>query len=331
MVLKNGEAMSKSKGNIVDPGEIIDKYGPDTARMFILVTASPEKELEWSDEGVDKVYKFINKYYEFVLKNRENLIRESIDYEKLSNKEKYLLSLTHRTIREVHDDIENFKLNVAIQKTMRIVNEAIKNYSVVKPAITTEMISKATLLFSPFIPHVCEEVWNLLGNKNFVSLEKWPVANEKFINDKIELLYEVIDNLRSDLRNVIELARKKNKVANKATLVIAEPWKYTLFNKVSKIMEKTRNVGEITKQVMQEEEFKKRSKQTVQIIQKIVKNPQLLIEEEITPEDEFSVIDEERQELEKEFNIEIKLEFEKNSNYEKAKQALPGKPAIILE
>ena len=331
MVLKNGEAMSKSKGNIVDPGEIIDKYGPDTARMFILVTASPEKELEWSDEGVDKVYKFINKYYDFVLKNRENLIEESIDYEKLSNKEKYLLSLTHRTIREVHDDIENFKLNVAIQKTMRIVNEAIKNYSVVKPAITTEMISKATLLFSPFIPHVCEEVWNLLGNKNFVSLEKWPVANEKFINDKIELLYEVIDNLRSDLRNVIELARKKNKVANKATLVIAEPWKYTLFNKVSKIMEKTRNVGEITKQVMQEEEFKKRSKQTVQIIQKIVKNPQLLIEEEITPEDEFSVIDEERQELEKEFNIEIKLEFEKNSNYEKAKQALPGKPAIILE
>ncbi len=331
MVLKNGEAMSKSKGNIVDPGEIIDKYGPDTARMFILVTASPEKELEWSDEGVDKVYKFINKYYEFVLKNRENLIRESIDYEKLSNKEKYLLSLTHRTIREVHDDIENFKLNVAIQKTMRIVNEAIKNYPVVKPAITTEMISKATLLFSPFIPHVCEEVWNLLGNKNFVSLEKWPVANEKFINDKIELLYEVIDNLRSDLRNVIELAKKKNKVANKATLVIAEPWKYTLFNKVSKIMEKTRNVGEITKQVMQEEEFKKRSKQTVQIIQKIVKNPQLLIKEEITPEDEFSVIDEERQELEKEFNIEVKLEFEKNSNYEKAKQALPGKPAIILE
>ena len=137
--------------------------------------------------------------------------------------------------------------------------------------------------------------------------------------------------MRSDLRNVIELAKKKNKVANKATLVIAEPWKYTLFNKVSKIMEKTRNVGEITKQVMQEEEFKKRSKQTVQIIQKIVKNPQLLIKEEITPEDEFSVIDEERQELEKEFNIEVKLEFEKNSSYEKAKQAMPGKPAIILE
>ncbi len=340
MVLKDGEAMSKSKGNIVDPGEIIDKYGPDTARMFILVTASPEKELEWSDEGVDKVYKFLMKYYDFVLKNKEELskVKESINninYEGLSNKEKFLLSLTHRTIREVHDDLENFRMNIAIQKTMRLINEAIKNYGVVNNTLIKEMIEKATLLLSPITPHVCEEVWHLLGNKDFVSLEKWPRVNSEFVNEKIEELYKVINNLRSDLRSIIELAEKKGVKGKKALLIIADAWKYRLMSNIAELMEETRNVGEITKSIMKDEEFKNKGKETTLIIQKLLKNPQLVIKQGIKQEDEINIIMEEKKKLEDDFNLEIEVVLEKDvkdrTGFEKAKQALPGKPAIIIQ
>ena len=325
MVLLNGEVMSKSKGNVIDPGDIIEKYGPDTARLFILATASPEKELEWSDEGINRIHSFLLKYYQLV-KNNLTRIKSGLP-KNLTNKEKYILSLTHSLISEVTQDIETFKLNIAIQKIMRTLNELIKQQSDIDDKVFTEVVEKITLLLSPFTPHICEEIWHMIGKKTFVSIEKWPEQNRKLINKRIELLYDIKSNFKTDLRSVIELAEKKIKV-KEAKVIISDDWKYSLMFEVSNLLNSTRNPGEILKSIMKEEKFRK--KETPKIIQKLVKNPQIILTEKITSDDEFHILSESREELGREFGIKINFDFEKNSNEGKSKQSLPGKPAIIL-
>ena len=326
MVLKDGEAMSKSKGNVVDPGEIIDKYGPDTARFFVLSAASPEKELEWSTEGVGKVYKFLNKVLETFRELKKT--NEKINYEELNSKEKYLLSKTHSLIKEIADDITNFRTNTALLKLTNLTNEVIKSKDKLSEEVLNEVAEKITLMLTPFTPHMCEEIWNDMGHDTLVSLEKWPRQNEKFIDGKLEKLYAIKDRIKSDLINTKNLVQKKTgKSFAKAKLIISSDWKYKLFDRVKDLLNKTRNIGEIIKEVMTDERMKK--KETPQLIQKIIKNPAMLIGE-ITQEDEEVFLKDFKDELEKDVKLKILFELEQDSKESKAKQALPGKPAIVL-
>ncbi len=325
MVLKNGEVMSKSKGNVVDPGEILDKYGPDTARLFIMSAASPEKELDWNAEGVDRTYNFLVRFY-YLASDNEKRIKYGLN-KNLSNMERYLLSLTHSLIGEVTSDIKEFKFNIAIQKIMMTINELSKHQSQIGDEVFTEVLEKVTLLLSPFTPHICEEVWHLIGKESFISLEKWPEQNKKLIDKKIEMLYSIRNSFRSDLRSVIGLANKKINVT-KADVIISDEWKYKLMFKIDELFGKTRNIGEITREIMKKKDF--RRKETPKIIQRLTRNPQLIIKEKVTPEEEMSILKEATNELESEFGIKLTFDFEKNSHEEKAKQSLPGKPSIIL-
>ncbi len=326
MVLKDGEAMSKSKGNVVDPGEIIDKYGPDTARFFVLSAASPEKELEWSTEGVDKVYKFLNKVLETFSKIKKT--GKNINYEKLNSKEKYLLSKTHSLIKEISDDITNFRMNIALLKLTNLTNEVIKSKDKLSEEVMNEVAEKITLMLAPFTPHMCEEIWHDMGNETLISLEKWPEQNKDFIDEKLEKLHVIKDRVKSDLINTKNLVQKKTgKSFTKAKLIISDNWKYKLFDRVKDLLNETRNIGEIIKEVMTDENMKK--KETPQLIQKIVKNPSILVGG-ITQEDEKTFLKDFEDELEKDTKLEITFELEQESKEAKAKQSLPGKPAIIL-
>lgn len=326
MVLKDGEAMSKSKGNVVDPGEIIDKYGPDTARFFVLSAASPEKELEWSTEGVDKVYKFLNKVLEAFSGLKKT--NEEINYENLNSKEKYILSKTHSLIKEIAEDITNFRTNIALLKLTNLTNEVIKSKDKLSEAVLNEVAEKITLMLAPFTPHMCEEIWHYIGHDTLISLEKWPEQNKNFIDEKLEKLHTIKDKVKSDLINTKNLVQKKTgKSFTKAKLIISDKWKYELFDKVKALLNKTRNIGEIIKEIMADERLKR--KETPQLIQKIVKNPSLLIGG-IAQKDEETFLKDFEDELEKDTKLKIILELEQDSKEAKAKQALPGKPAIIL-
>jgi leucyl-tRNA synthetase len=336
MVLKNGEVMSKSKGNVVDPGDIIEKYGPDTARMFMLLAASPEKELEWSDEGVDNVYKFLKKYVLFAIENKELLssAKNKKSNRKLNNKEKYLLSKINNSIREVTELIEKFELNIALQKIIFLFEEVIKNKEQISNEVLAEALEKLTLILSPFTPHVCEEVWSLISKQTLISIEKWPVPEENLINPKIEELYEIVGRIKYDMKQVLELAKKKNPNIKHARIIVAEEWKHELFEELKAVLERTRNISEIIKEINKKSNISKNvknPKEIVGIIEKVLNNLQLLLKNRIMQSDELEILEEEKKKLEETFGFEIKIETEKSSVHEKAKQALPGKPSIILE
>jgi len=168
MVLKDGVKMSKSLGNVVDPKGITDKYGPDTARLFMLFTALPEKELEWSEKGVAGSFRFLKRIY--------NLVDVNLKKRKESNnKDKYLISKLNSTIKAITEFMEEFKLSLAIGKMMELVNElnAYKEEPIHEKTYK-EVIEKLTLLIAPFVPHIAEEVWEKLGHKDFISSAKWP-------------------------------------------------------------------------------------------------------------------------------------------------------------
>src|SRR3990167_3621338 len=149
MVLKDGEVMSKSRGNIVDPDEIIAKYGADTIRLFILFAAPPDTELEWEDRGIEVAFKFLNR----VWRSRENLKEKS---------DPALIRLTNKAPKKVPADINEFKFNTAIAGMMELVN------AIYQSGADKEVFSALILLLSPIAPHFCEELWQSLGNKESI-------------------------------------------------------------------------------------------------------------------------------------------------------------------
>ena len=208
MVIKDGAKMSKSKGNVVDPNHLIQKYGTDTLRLFSLFAAPPEKDLEWSDKGVEGAFRFLKRLWGIVYKYSDKL---PVTSTKVKNKDSSpvthhasrLLKKTHQTIKRVTNDIEReFHFNTAVAGLMELVNE-IASF---EPATDEDRASlrfaleRTLLLLAPFAPHLAEELWEALGNKPSIFEEKWPDWDEEIAKEeKIELVVQVNGKLRSKL------------------------------------------------------------------------------------------------------------------------------------
>lgn len=200
MVTLGGVAMSKSRGNVVDPREVIDKYSTDTARVFILFAASPERELEWSPVGVEGCFKFLNGIW--------SLFQE--EYTSLKNtRDELIISRMNQTIKMITEAIENFDLNIAIGILMDYVNHLKKYRPYISKKIFKDALENLCLLLSPFAPHLAEECWEKLGNKSFVSLAAWPKVEEKLIDKNIIELEEIFKKTLKDLAHVIKITGKK--------------------------------------------------------------------------------------------------------------------------
>ncbi len=217
MVIKDGAKMSKSKGNVVDPNYIISKYGADTARLFILFAAPPEKELEWSDQGVEGCYRFLNRVWKLVHEVMP-FLKDEIDVE-MDKTDENLKHMIHRTIKRVTEDIEErFNFNTAISRIMEFVNalqkyneeRENKNSRVLKEAINTLIV-----ILSPFAPHMCEELWEKIGNKESVYFESWPSFDERWAQaDEITLIVQVNGKVRDKI--VVSADITKEEMENQA-------------------------------------------------------------------------------------------------------------------
>jgi len=166
MVVKDGAKMSKSKGNVVDPDYIVEKYGADTARLFILFASPPEKELEWSDQGVEGSFRFLNRVRRLVSQITNAELRMPNEGAPTAHSE--INKKTHQTIKAVTGDIERFSFNTAIAKLMELTN------TLYELGTTKESLQFLLLLLSPFAPQVTEELWHQLGNKSSIHQEPWP-------------------------------------------------------------------------------------------------------------------------------------------------------------
>lgn len=187
MVLKDGEVMSKSRGNIVAPDSIIQKYGADTLRLYILFAAPPETEMEWSEQGIDGAFRFLNRIWRLL---------EKIKAGKGKPPTQDLEKKIHRAIKEVTEDIESFKFNTAISQIMELVNEIYQNLD----GSIGEALKVTVLLISPFAPHFAEEMWQRLGNKKSILKSAWPKYTEKLLQEEfITLVIQVNGKVRSKI------------------------------------------------------------------------------------------------------------------------------------
>ena len=201
MVIKDGAKMSKSKGNVVDPDFLIERYGADTARLFALFAAPPEKDLDWSDQGVEGAYRFLTRLWRFVSQYRDALASAALDLDQkeLSPTLRELRRQIHRTIKKVTDDIEGrFHFNTAIAAVMELFNAlslAGKDESVWQdgtPLIKGGVETLVVLLY-PFVPHMASELWESLGHRNSLEEIRWPGYSEEALEEERWLIVVQVD------------------------------------------------------------------------------------------------------------------------------------------
>jgi leucyl-tRNA synthetase len=210
MVQKGGVAMSKSRGNVVGAIDMADKYGCDTGRMYTLFAAPPEKDLEWSEQGIEGSARFLNRVYRLVEKHAERLRGVSIDWSSSTDmvqataKEKILVRRTHQTLKRVTNDFEvRWHFNTSIALVMELVNELHAQEQLdldVSPLILKRVLSVMIVMLSPMTPHIAEEMWEMLGNSGTISRQKWPQYREDLTReDQIEIIIQINGRLRSKL------------------------------------------------------------------------------------------------------------------------------------
>ncbi|MDO4545375.1 MAG: leucine--tRNA ligase, partial [Bacillota bacterium] len=196
MVIKDGAKMSKSLGNVVSPAEIIEKYGADTARLFILFAAPPERELDWSDQGVEGSFRFLNRVYRIVYEFSRKYGDADVSggYTIDGEADKNMAYWMNYAIKKVSDDVgERFNFNTAISTIMEMVNEMYKyKEGKVNEALYATAIKDLIIMLAPFVPHVTEEMWEHLGYEGSVHEQPWPEYDESaLVKDTVEIVVQI--------------------------------------------------------------------------------------------------------------------------------------------
>ncbi len=204
MVIKDGAKMSKSRGNIVDPEYLVSKYGADTARLFCLFASPPEKDLDWSDQGVEGSFRFLSRVWRLVYENH-GWIKGVVPYSREASIERDLRELrgkVHKTIKKVGEDIERFHFNTAISAIMELVNalyqfEPEKRGDPTGYSVFKEALEAVILLLSPFVPHIAEELWEAMGKGESIMKTPWPdYDREAIVEEEVLIVIQVNGKVR---------------------------------------------------------------------------------------------------------------------------------------
>jgi leucyl-tRNA synthetase len=210
MVLKGGEAMSKSKGNVVGAIDMAEKYGADTGRLYTLFAAPPEKDLEWSEESIEGAWRFLNRVYRLVEKHGEAVgAPQSPSSQAISapttERERALLRKAHQALRRVTQDFETrWHFNSAIAQIMELTNAIYAAEPLqegVRPEIRKEVLELVTLMLAPMTPHLAEELWEMLGHKNGLWTVSWPAFNPDLAKEEeVEIVVQVSGRVRGKVK-----------------------------------------------------------------------------------------------------------------------------------
>ncbi len=209
MVIKDGAKMSKSKGNVVTPASIIDKYGADTARLFSLFAAPPEKDLDWNEKGVEGCFRFVNRVWRLFYQFREVIAQARPEPgDDLTDELLVIRRKTHWMIQKMTEDVDSHKYNTAISAAMELVNEF---YSLMDKqpkafetesakSVVSESLNGLVLCLAPFTPHLCEELWQAMGNQSLISQAAWPgFKAELLVGESFLLVVQVNGKVREKI------------------------------------------------------------------------------------------------------------------------------------
>lgn len=202
MVLMDGSKMSKSKGNTVSPVELVEKYGADTARLFILFAAPPERDLEWSEQGVEGCFKFLNRVYRLV-DELAPVAKLELEFGNLTKADKDMRAKTNNTLKKVTEDLnDKFGFNTAIAALMELINDLYKYKELEdrNDAVVKEAIKAVVVILAPFAPHLGEELWLMIGKEASVFDIGWPDYDKSAIQlDEVEIIVQVNGKVRNKI------------------------------------------------------------------------------------------------------------------------------------
>ena len=212
MVLKDGTKMSKSKGNTVDPQELIDTYGADTARLFMMFAAPPEQSLEWADSGVEGAHRFLKRLWTFVATHLEAGPVAAYTAGELSGELKTLRRQLHQTIEKISDDYgRRHSFNTAIAAVMELMNaySRVEGNDATTRSVRQEVLENVTLLLSPIVPHICQALWAELRQDGVIEDAAWPSADQSaMVQDEVELVVQVNGKLRGSITVAKTMAKE---------------------------------------------------------------------------------------------------------------------------
>jgi leucyl-tRNA synthetase len=308
--------MSKSIGNVVSQDEIAKKYGIDTARVYLLFLASPEKELEWSDEAVIGAFRFLNRINSLADSSKSGRSNTT-------NADRQITSKLHKTIKEVTAYMEGFKFNLAIGSLMTFLNDLYKYREDPNRNVLEECMENLLVMLSPFAPHTAEELWEKTRHKGFVSIHEWPKANESLIDPKLEIMENLLEQTREDIRNVLKLVGKK---PEKIRIYVSPLWKHEVYQE---ILGMAKTPEKIVPTIMKGSHGKKYGSHALKFTQNLAKNA-MLLRRILSQEEELSSLKEAVPSLEKEFACKIEVLKADAERSEKALRAEPGKPGIEI-
>ncbi len=210
MICKNGAKMSKSKGNVVSPNDLVENYGTDSLRMYELFVGPPELDSEWDDRGIEGVYRFMNKVWNLVMDNKDKNIVATKELEKLR----------HTLIYEVTERLNKFHLNTTVSAFMEYTNK-LTSYSKANDGIDKETMEALIQLLAPFVPHIAEEMWSILGHEESVFFKGWPVYDkEKMKDDTIKMPVQINGKVKATI--MVDAGASKEEVLIVAKEAIAK-------------------------------------------------------------------------------------------------------------
>ncbi len=208
MVLKDGAKMSKAKGNTVDPQALIEKYGADTVRLFMMFAAPPEQALEWSDEGVQGSFRFLKRFWTAVVEHAASGAAGTVDAGALDDNQKELRRKTHQTIAKISDDLSRrHSFNTVVAASMELLNAVNKfaDDSSTGRAVAREALQAVVLMLSPMVPHICHALWRELGHESALIDQPWPEVDHSALElELIELVVQVNGKLRARMSVVAD-------------------------------------------------------------------------------------------------------------------------------
>lgn len=228
MVLKDGGKMSKSKGNVVSPEEIIGQYGADTARLFILFAAPVDRDLDWSDDGVAGAYRFLRRVWRIMEIFEDKIKSSSDEYDitALTAEEKELRRVLHTTIKKVTEDIrDRFMFNTAISSIMELVNAfyAFQDSKTINGGLVREVSLNLLKMLAPFAPHITEELWSILVAQGSIHQQQWPQYEEEAtVQAEVEIVLQINGKVRDRIMIATGISREEMETAAKANARVQE-------------------------------------------------------------------------------------------------------------